>query len=365
MTTGAHNRLLLLGLDHMRSKDPPISLATASLAAACAPITEVDTLTLNTAACSGPDILHAVRHKCEGLPERAVVGIGAYIWAEALLNPIVAAVREASPKGTQIVLGGPQISDASEAEVHTFYPGVDHFARGSGEPILLRLLRGQAPDVRPAALSKEEVSSLPSPLLTGWMQPQAFLRWETQRGCPFACSFCQHPSAARKRRFIALDRVLAEAELLCGSSRSGVLKSLAVVDPTFNSGEHSIQVLRALTRGGFKARLSLQCRVEMLTDDFVSAVAELERTSQVTLEFGIQSIHRVEQRAVQRPTNMRKVIERRFRRHGASSHSTWVPSPFFSFAALLRALTTLPPCILHRRSLVGWSASIPTGFDTS
>jgi hypothetical protein len=271
----------------MRTKDPPISLATASLAAACAPIAEVDTLTLNTAAGSGADIVSAVRLKCAELPQRTVLGIGAYVWAETLLNPIVAAVREASPEGTLIVLGGSQISDASEEEVRSFYPGADHFIRGSGEPILTCLLRGHAPDGRSAALSQDAVANLPSPLLTGWLQPQAFLRWETQRGCPCACSFCQHPSAARKRRFIALDRVLAEAELLCDSSRSGVLKSLAVVDPTFNSGEHSVQILDALARGGFKAQLSLQCRVEMLSDEFVSAVAELGRTSRVTLEFGI------------------------------------------------------------------------------
>jgi hypothetical protein len=97
-----------------------------------------------------------------------------------------------------------------------------------------------------------------------------------------------------------------------------VLKSLAVVDPTFNSGEHSTLVLRALANGGFNARLSLQCRVEMLTDDFVSAVAELSRTSFVTLEFGIQSIHREEQRAIQRPNNMRKVPGLRPRSHRAS-----------------------------------------------
>ena len=41
-------KLLLVGLDWVRRKDPPVSLATASIAAACASVADnVRTLTLN------------------------------------------------------------------------------------------------------------------------------------------------------------------------------------------------------------------------------------------------------------------------------------------------------------------------------
>jgi hypothetical protein len=62
-----------------------------------------------------------------------------------------------------------------------------------------------------------------------------------------------------------------------------------------------------MTSGAFSAKLSLQCRLEMLTDDFTRAVHDLRRTSDVTLEFGVQTIHRAEERAINRPNNRRKL----------------------------------------------------------
>jgi len=43
----ASRRLILIGLDWVRAKDPPLSLANASIAAACASVADVSTLILN------------------------------------------------------------------------------------------------------------------------------------------------------------------------------------------------------------------------------------------------------------------------------------------------------------------------------
>ena len=40
-------RLILIGLDWVRTKDPPLSLANASIAAACSSVADVSTLVLN------------------------------------------------------------------------------------------------------------------------------------------------------------------------------------------------------------------------------------------------------------------------------------------------------------------------------
>jgi radical SAM superfamily enzyme YgiQ (UPF0313 family) len=47
------------------------------------------------------------------------------------------------------------------------------------------------------------------------LEKQRFIRWETQRGCPFRCSFCQHrESGVRlRRRSLALSRIDAAAQL--------------------------------------------------------------------------------------------------------------------------------------------------------
>ena len=124
-------------------------------------------------------------------------------------------------------------------------------------------------------------ADLPSPFLSGWMKPQRFLRWETQRGCPFSCSFCQHKASSGRREALHAERVIAEAEWLCEQSRQGPLRDLAVVDPTFNQRPMHLTVLRTLAAGGLRGKISLQCRLEMLSDDFLKAVHELRATCHV------------------------------------------------------------------------------------
>ena len=150
-----------------------------------------------------------------------------------------------------------------------------------------------------------DLHTLPSPFLTGWLPPQRFLRWETQRGCPFLCSFCQHKDANGRRANLNLDRVLMESEWMVRQSVDGPLRDLAVVDPTFNSGKHYLTVLSSLS--GYVGKLSLQCRLEMMSDAFVRAVLDLSRSADVVLEFGVQTIHSNEQRLIERPSNARRM----------------------------------------------------------
>ena len=66
------------------------------------------------------------------------------------------------------------------------------------------------------------------------------MRWETTRGCPYSCSFCQHRDPASWRssnkswtkiQHAQRDRILAEIEWFV---ENGV-KDVAVLDPTFNT----------------------------------------------------------------------------------------------------------------------------------
>jgi radical SAM superfamily enzyme YgiQ (UPF0313 family) len=147
--------------------------------------------------------------------------------------------------------------------------------------------------------------SAPSPFLTGWLPPQRFLRWETQRGCPFSCSFCQHKDVQAKRTPLSRERILEECEWMVHQSIDGPLRDLAIVDPTFNSGPNYLDVLARLS--GFAGKISLQCRLEMVNAAFVQAVVALSRTATVVLEFGIQTVHRNEQKLVDRPSNMKRI----------------------------------------------------------
>ncbi|KAG5176804.1 hypothetical protein JKP88DRAFT_265331 [Tribonema minus] len=142
---------------------------------------------------------------------------------------------------------------------------------------------------------------------TGVVKPQRFVRWETQRGCPFSCSFCQHRArgneALRRRQFAAL-RVEAEIDWICAND---VIQDVAVLDATFNSGPQSLTTLRRLAERGFAGHISLQCRLELITSEFLDAVTALDAGgARCMLEFGLLTIHAAEQEVIKRRNNPAK-----------------------------------------------------------
>lgn len=149
-------------------------------------------------------------------------------------------------------------------------------------------------------------NEIPSPYLSGTIQPQRFIRWETQRGCPFRCSFCQHRSSddSKKRKDFPFSRIDCEAKWI---TNNRIIQDIAVLDPTFNSGTQYINALKLLVEGNYSGKIALQCRAEMVTPEFLDVVSQLNQTGRVVLEFGIQTIHKEEQKLIQRPNNMKKL----------------------------------------------------------
>jgi len=193
------------------------------------------------------------------------------------------------------------------------YPGVDAFVRGYGEEALATLAStSQALPIRGvhwagtedlARQAEVNLEALPSPWLTGTipLKDQAFIRWETQRGCPFRCAFCQHrePGARLRRRALGLSRIEAEIDLFCASG----VRDIAVLDPIFNLAPHAVAVLERFAERGFAGRLSLQCRAESIHAAFLHVASTLD----VCLEFGLQTIHGNEGRAIHRGNQIERV----------------------------------------------------------
>ncbi|CAJ0914298.1 unnamed protein product, partial [Mesorhabditis belari] len=163
-------------------------------------------------------------------------------------NKIIKKLKDNKFPGN-IIIGGPQISYL-KSNHEKYYQQADIFIRGYAENCLLEYLQskekypkvaGQADDNRVARAGLE---SLPSPILSGLIPPQHFIRWETQKGCPFRCSFCQHREtdlggeALRRRNFEQL-RVFNEIQWLAENK----IGDLAVVDPTFNSGKQHVGII--------------------------------------------------------------------------------------------------------------------------
>lgn len=236
------------------------------------------------------------------------IAIGAYVWNEPVVQWLLPALRHAGFHG-RIILGGPQISYAP-AGIDASYPDADVFVRGYGEDALAEVvLLGEASGIRgvsarghdrsevPAVVALEE---LPSPLLTGALSPSPFMRWETQRGCIYACSFCQHrESGARLRKTtLAPARIAAEVDTMVAAG----VQDIAVLDPIFHSNPAAVDILRRFAGRGYTGRLSLQSRFELVDEVFLDACAGLG----VRLEFGLQTTQRDEMRAVGRMNDLDK-----------------------------------------------------------
>ena len=302
-------RVILVALNWTRDKDPRIPLGHASLLAA---LQEAGVAAaslcfhVNTPGFSPEAVTAAVRSLAG--PGTAVA-FGAYVWGEAALQRILPLLRADGFQG-EIILGGPQISYA-EPGVDVLYPDGDVFIRGYAEQALVAHLGGDEAvegvhrrgQVDRGQQVEVELDALPSPWLTGAvpLEGQRFVRMETQRGCPFRCTFCQHREAGARLKRWDLDNVRVSEELAL-FQRSGV-REIAVLDPVFNASSQAVSALRHLQGLGYTGELSLQCRFEMLSEAFLDACEELN----VRLEFGLQTTHEAEWRAIQRRNRMAKV----------------------------------------------------------
>ncbi len=309
----AGRRVILVALDWHRPKDPRLPLGHASLAArlATTPGAELIHGAFDVNGPGGQPEQVAARILEHALARPAAevdVALGAYVWNETTIQRSLPLLRQGGFRG-RIVLGGPQISYASPG-LEALYPEADAFVRGAGEDALAALATNPATRTVPGVhfaghFDREEHAQVklraqPSPWLRGTCSVPAsgFARWETQRGCPFRCGFCQHrdPGSRPGCQHAAEDRITAEQELLVRQGAS----EIAVLDPVFSSSSRSVAVLDRFSRLGFRGRLELQAHFDLIRSPLLDACQRLD----TCLELGLQTIHPAEQAAIGRRNDL-------------------------------------------------------------
>jgi radical SAM superfamily enzyme YgiQ (UPF0313 family) len=315
-------RLILAALDWARPKDPPMSLGHASILANLkhhgVNVFE-KSWSVNSSEFNINNVVEFALSHAKG--KDTAFALGAFVWNEKHVQEILTRLRVKKFPGP-IIVGGPQVSYVSDNnELEKYYPQADVFVRGYAEAALVKwaqaseenpIIRGVhyrgVPDLGGSATV--DLESLPSPFLTGLIPPQRFIRWESQRGCPFRCTFCQHrepETAYLKRRHLSRPRIEAEIDWI--TKQNKIIQDIALLDPTFNSGPYAVETLDLLRVNGYTGKIALQCRADMVNEEFIRAVSELNSQAKVVLEFGLQTIHKEEQRFIERPTNLKKVTE--------------------------------------------------------
>lgn len=200
----------------------------------------------------------------------AVLLCSDYVWSVHDNLELAAEAKRINPE-LLVIHGGPS-SPKFEGEASAFlleHPNAaDVLVRGEGEVTLAELLHALAPSlpvVDPDVLKEvpgltfrgpdgvvrtadrprmDDLGQLPSPYLCGEYddvpdEKMSYLIVETNRGCPYGCTFCDWGSATMSRiRPFPMDRVRSELEW---GARRG-LPSLIFVDANFGIWSRDVQV---------------------------------------------------------------------------------------------------------------------------
>lgn len=162
-----------------------------------------------------------------------LVGLSCYVWSMEFNKELAQKIKEKYPE-CFIVMGGHSISpDAREMEA---YPYIDFLTHGEGEvptkELLLALCEGTAlENVRSLSFRKNgevittepapvcDISDFPSPYLEGYFDEilkdtsiKYSVIWETNRGCPNRCAYCDWGVLKAKVRMFPMERLKAEIE---------------------------------------------------------------------------------------------------------------------------------------------------------
>lgn len=247
--------------------------------------------------------------------EPDVLGVSVTCWnarAAYEVCRIVAAVRPEC----RIVLGGPEVAPIA-SDVLDANPAVHAVVRGEGEVTFADLLAEYARDGKPwrvdglavregdrIAVTPDralvaDLDSLPSPYLTGVLEPLdggAYL--ETYRGCPHRCAYCFEGKGYGRIRSFSDARIAAEIEAVAASP--GVT-SFSFIDPVFNLTTERLaglaDMLEPHARRGVRLH-TIEVDVERIDAE---AAAQLRRAGVASVETGPQTIGAAALEACHRP----------------------------------------------------------------
>ncbi len=167
-----------------------------------------------------------------------LVGFSCSSWNTEYNKVLARAVKELYPD-CYILFGGHNVPPGGDMLDELFY--VDFLIHGEGEfgfqALLTELAKAQPDFMVVPGLSwrnnsivhtnpdavPESVDDLPSPYVEGVFAPviamhpeiQWSIVWETNRGCPNHCAFCDWGQYKSKVRPFSMERIMAEIEWLC------------------------------------------------------------------------------------------------------------------------------------------------------
>ena len=146
----------------------------------------------------------------EQLKGADVVFFSTYVWNFQISLEI------AKRLNCRVIFGGPHVPKDTENFIKK-YPFIHTACYGEGERASVALLEGN--DWTPNRI--DDMNILPSPYLEGtfdelikaYPEENWIALWETNRGCPFSCTFCDWGTATKSKVFkFEIDRLYKEMD---------------------------------------------------------------------------------------------------------------------------------------------------------
>ena len=254
-----------------------------------------------------------------------VLCFSAYIWNIEMIKSLASDFKKISPK-TKIILGGPEISFEGE-EFLKANPQIDFLILGEGEEsfkeLILALENGSSLDelrkIKGLCFRSEEtgriiktqprepfpMEKLPFPYPDIDSLEGKILYFETQRGCPFRCSYCLS-SVSRRVRLMPMDMVKERLKIFLDHK----VKQVKLVDRTFNADKnHALEIWKFLKENDNGiTNFHFEITANILTDEAIEFLSTV-RPELFQLEIGVQSTNEQTLKAISRSPQTKKLLE--------------------------------------------------------
>ncbi len=217
------------------------------------------------------------------MAEADIIGFSVYVWNRNLSLEIARRLKIERPDRL-VVFGGPEVPDQAEMFLRE-HPWVDLVCHGEGETIFLQVLE-RFPDRdwsgiqalsylspsgrffhQPRVSRMMDLADVPSPFLDGVFEtllgdPEAgqwLGLWETNRGCPFSCTFCEW-GAESLNRIVPFDMERLKNEMLWFADHQ--IEFIFCCDANFGLLPRDLEIARAMAmvkkERGYPHALSIQ-----------------------------------------------------------------------------------------------------------
>lgn len=318
----------------------------------------------------------------ERLLDADVVAFSVYVWNEQISLAIARELKRLRPNVVTI-FGGPQVLDRS-MEIESYlgtHPYVNFAAHGEGEHVFCSFLecfptRDWASLSGVSYLTSDglfvhrsqskkigDIDKLPSPYLDGIFeklieahpQEQWIAIWETNRGCPFSCTFCGWGAAVNtKVRKRGLERLFAEVDWFADHD----VAYISCADANFGIFPQDIEIAKYVAqvkseRGCFPSGFSVQ-NTKNATDR-AYAIQKILSDSGLNrgVVLSIQSVDKTVLANIKRENIKLETydeLQRRFRRDGVETMSDLILGlPGETYDSFVNGVSTLIERGQHNR----------------